>query len=367
MSDKRPKRLILHATNVHHGGGRILLQAVLRAAANYLPTIAFLDSRLDLPVELQQGVEIRRIAPRITSRLRGEWELARTTRMDDLVLCFGNLPPLFRCRGTVYVLIQNRYAVEPVRLEGLSAWVRLRTWIERLWLQLGATHAHGFVVQTALMERLLRSRLGEQTPIMTAAFAGRPQAYQRRLAAAPRRESVKYDFLYVASGEAHKNHRNLVEAWRLLAAEDLRPVLCLTVSPRHHAALCQWIEQVGTQHRLRIINLGTIPDGEIGALYGQAGALVYPSLFESLGLPLIEARWAGLPILAAELDYVRELIDPEESFDPDSPLSIARAVKRYLGVESHALGLLDASGLLQRLGGAGEPPELSRGATGASR
>jgi hypothetical protein len=35
--------------------------------------------------------------------------------------------------------------------------------------------------------------------------------------------------------------------------------------------------------------------------------------------------------LASELDFVRDVIEPVETFDPDSPTSIARAVKRFLG------------------------------------
>jgi hypothetical protein len=40
---------------------------------------------------------------------------------------------------------------------------------------------------------------------------------------------------------------------------------------------------------------------------------------------------AGLPILAPELDYVRDVCVPIQTFDPHSPVSIARAVKRFLG------------------------------------
>jgi hypothetical protein len=45
---------------------------------------------------------------------------------------------------------------------------------------------------------------------------------------------------------------------------------------------------------------------------------------------LIEAQRRGIPIHSAELDYVRDLMDPVQSFDPESPVSIARAVKRFL-------------------------------------
>jgi hypothetical protein len=45
---------------------------------------------------------------------------------------------------------------------------------------------------------------------------------------------------------------------------------------------------------------------------------------------------------ASELDYVRDVLDPEQSFDPESATSIARAVKRFMGWEILPLPLLDA-------------------------
>jgi glycosyltransferase involved in cell wall biosynthesis len=88
--------------------------------------------------------------------------------------------------------------------------------------------------------------------------------------------------------------------------------------------------------------LDFFPHDQVLVLYSQAQALIYPSRFESFGLPLIDANQAGLPVLAAELDYVRDVLDPTQSFDPESPDSIARAVKRYIGVAELALPLTDA-------------------------
>ena len=44
-----------------------------------------------------------------------------------------------------------------------------------------------------------------------------------------------------------------------------------------------------------------------------------------------KAHAAGLPIVAAERDYVRDVVAPAQTFDPESPLSIARAIRRLLG------------------------------------
>jgi hypothetical protein len=64
---------------------------------------------------------------------------------------------------------------------------------------------------------------------------------------------------------------------------------------------------------------------------------------------LLEARQQGLEIVAAELDYVRDVVSPDQTFDPGSPRSLARAVERSLGIESELLPPIDGSEFIRRL------------------
>jgi glycosyltransferase involved in cell wall biosynthesis len=141
-----------------------------------------------------------------------------------------------------------------------------------------------------------------------------------------------HDFVYVSSGEQHKNHRTLLHAWALLADRGCRPSLCLTLDPTQFPDLVKWIERHSRENDLNVLNIGAVGFDEIHALYVKSKALIYPSLFESFGLPLLEATQAGLPVIAGELDYVRDLIEPSQTFDPTSAVSIARAVERHLGI-----------------------------------
>jgi glycosyltransferase involved in cell wall biosynthesis len=103
------------------------------------------------------------------------------------------------------------------------------------------------------------------------------------------------------------------------------------------------------QYGLKVKNAGWLSQLEVFSLYKIAGASIYPSTLESFGLPLIEARQAGLPVLAPELDYVRDVLDPEQTFDPESVVSIARAVKRFLGLQEEPLPLQDAAVFIEYL------------------
>ena len=67
-------------------------------------------------------------------------------------------------------------------------------------------------------------------------------------------------------------------------------------------------------------------------------------------MPLIKASKIGLPIIAVEKDYVRDVCAPKETFDPQSPLSISRAIKRFLNIHDPQISQCDASKLLKVIG-----------------
>jgi glycosyltransferase involved in cell wall biosynthesis len=139
-------------------------------------------------------------------------------------------------------------------------------------------------------------------------------------------------FLYPATPDPHKNHLNLFQAWQLLHKEGIAAELHVTITKNSPLSLqIERARAVG----IPIFNHGEVDARTMKTLYQQCSALIYPSKMESFGLPLLEASAVGIPIVAAELDYVRDVSRPSETFDPDSPVSIARAVKRHLGSQDN--------------------------------
>lgn len=342
-------KLIIHAANVHQGGGRSLLMAILNTLPCDMKTILVLDKRLSLPSVFLQQMEVRRISPSVIDRFEAEKWLVDNVAAGDLVLCFGNLPPLFKLRGNVVVFVQNRYLIDDVNLDGFSLKTRLRIRVERIWLSCRISNIDEIVVQTPSMKRLLEVRTKRNIPITVLPFVGVNNGYERRIQPLKESKEKDIDFLYVASGEPHKNHRQLIEAWCLLAKEGVFPSLKITLDREKFAEVNTWLEQRVNQYQLKIDNVGTLPSDQVRLLYERTRALIYPSTFESFGLPLIEARQSGLPVLASELDYVRDVLDPEQTFDPESAVSIARAVKRFMAIEEQALPLHDANGFMQHI------------------
>lgn len=337
-------KLFIHASNVHQGGGRSLLDALMRAVNREL--VLSVDERMPLSNELKENIQVKRVAPSVLQRLFAEKWLAQAVLKDDTVLCFGNLPPLFRLRGRTVVFVQNRYLIENVPLNGFPLKDRIRLTIERLWLANRLMNVDKFVVQTHTMKRFLDVKTGGTVPVSVLPFVAVPSGYARSFISSNNHIGKDFDFVYVATGEPHKNHHRLIEAWCLLAKEGQFPSLCLTLDEVRFVDLCSLIGEMRQRYGVKVTNVGALSHPDVLDLYKKSGAAIYPSKFESFGLPLIEARQAGLPVLASELDYVHDVLDPEQVFDPDSSISIARAVKRFMGIIEQPLALLDASQFL---------------------
>lgn len=313
--------IFLYAPNVHTGGGFVLLRALLAAWPVGMPLRTFLDARacgtLVLPA-LASAIWVR---PAVSDRLAAEWRLRAAAGPGDTVLCFHGLPPLFRSAGRVVVFQQNRHLFGHIQMSRFAPRTALRLALERFVSRAFRHNVAEYIVQTPTMARALSAWLPDKPTIRVLPFA-EPAPYQA--AAIP-----IWDFVYVSDGEAHKNHSNLLKAWELLSSQDIRPRLALTLGPRDKG-LAEQVDSLRRSTGAEVHNLGHLSHEEVLALYAVSRALIFPSLSESFGLPLVEARQMGLPILASEFDYVRDVCEPAQSFDPMSPVSIARAVRRFL-------------------------------------
>jgi glycosyltransferase involved in cell wall biosynthesis len=130
-------------------------------------------------------------------------------------------------------------------------------------------------------------------------------------------EAVREPFvLYPGRMWPHKNHSRLFAAWPIVRRE--RPDLELILA--------------GGGHQSRVLpagvrSIGNVPDLELAALYRRAAALVFPSLYEGFGWPVLEAMASGCPVAAARGSAVDEVAAGAASmFAPESPEDLARAV-----------------------------------------
>lgn len=169
-------------------------------------------------------------------------------------------------------------------------------------------------------QRVLVARHGVDERYRRASEIGRPPS-------AP----LPTDFiLYPANLWKHKNHDRLLQALRRLKdARGLTVHAVFTGDPeeRDGYALGAGAAEHGVAAQVR--HLGLLPVEELAYLYRHARMLVFPSLFEGFGLPLVEAMASGCPVVAADATAVPEVLSGAgELFDPTSVESIAAAIEK---------------------------------------
>lgn len=80
----------------------------------------------------------------------------------------------------------------------------------------------------------------------------------------------------------------------------------------------------------RIVYMDYISEAQKNALLAGASALLYPSLFEGFGLPVLEAMGFGLPVLSTVSTSLPEVLgDTGYYFDPYSVSSLNAAFRKY--------------------------------------
>jgi glycosyltransferase involved in cell wall biosynthesis len=141
--------------------------------------------------------------------------------------------------------------------------------------------------------------------------------------------------LYPANRWRHKNHETLFEALAILRRSN--PELRLVLTGSGHDSL---------PRPEGVTVLGHVPAAALVALYQTAAAVVFPSLYEGFGLPVLEAMACGCPVACSNVASLPEISgDAAVLFDPRSAGEIAAGVLRVLehGEEYAARGVVQAS------------------------
>jgi glycosyltransferase involved in cell wall biosynthesis len=137
--------------------------------------------------------------------------------------------------------------------------------------------------------------------------------------------------LHVGSENPRKNIPTLIKAFAKLQKDGNRNTILLRVG-----------ETRANTHKLisayhldeSVLEFGLRDQSDLCYLYNAADVLVFPSLYEGFGLPLIEAMASGCPVIAADRTALPEVLgDAGILCDPLNSDELADAMKRLLGDE----------------------------------
>jgi glycosyltransferase involved in cell wall biosynthesis len=166
-----------------------------------------------------------------------------------------------------------------------------------------------------------------------------PEPSPAELAAVRARIGLDGPFaLYPAQTWPHKNHLRLLQALAWLRDRDGLgvPIVLSGHQSDHFPALADRVRALGLREQVRFV--GFVSPLELKALYRLARLLVFPSLFEGFGMPVLEAFRLGLPVACSRATCLPEVAgDAAVLFDPESPESIATAIRELWSSEARRL------------------------------
>ena len=153
---------------------------------------------------------------------------------------------------------------------------------------------------------------------------------------------TEYAF-YPANTWPHKNHATLVKAMHLLRTRHGSQLSCVFTGVQRggHDAFLKAAEDLGLTQQVHV--LGYVEKHDIPLLYRGARFLVFPSLFEGFGLPLLEAMASDCPVVCSRVAGIPEVVGKAALFfDPHDPEDMADAMHRILTDEELRRSLVQA-------------------------
>lgn len=144
---------------------------------------------------------------------------------------------------------------------------------------------------------------------------------------------VRGPFLVYTSRIEHpaKNHVRLIQAFDQLKAKENLPHQLVLTGADWHGAQEVHRAAAAAQYAQDIVLTGFVRSGDLPLLYCAADLMVFPSLFEGFGLPVLEAMASGVPVACSNISSLPEIAgDAAVLFDPTDVDAIAQGMRIIL-------------------------------------
>lgn len=153
-------------------------------------------------------------------------------------------------------------------------------------------------------------------------------------------------FLYIGRSDPHKNLARLIAAFAQMtrrSSDRFELWLAGSTDGRYTPRLLAQASELGVGDRLKVLDY--VPYADLPMLINQATAVVFPSLWEGFGLPVLEAMGCGTPVITSNCSSLPEVAgDAALLINPYSVGDIANAMYR-VATDSQLRSHLKSAGL----------------------
>ena len=290
-------------------GGETIVKLFLNSLpANQLNTFFFLfDKRLNK--DLYREIPTTLYITINSSHINRYFFYKKRKSEFQLILCLANIPPPIRIQQKTIIYFHNALLLNLFKNE-LSFKSRFIFYLKKSYLKFFNSSSYIWVVQTALMEKSLKDIFNNNPIYKYPIFQS---VYYSSL-------KDKNIFFYPSSLLTHKNHSRLLAGF-LMAAKCTNKEIKLHLTIKKEKLFLNEFPK-----NLKVEYHGTLSENRVNELYNSCEFVIYPSLIESFGLPLIEASNYSCKVIASNLPYVHEIVKPSLTFDPYSVESISNSI-----------------------------------------
>ncbi len=304
------------APNIKTGGGKELLEYLLEyIEENYknLKVVVYLDTLLS-HIKETNNREVN-IMPTTLSKI------LLFTKKTSNSLYFGNLPPIKKSKNSA-VYFHNPYLLlSKKELFKKPKKLFIKYYLQQIYINIFKNNISTFACQTSNIKRLFALKYKYNALELLPFFRLCP-------CNTPKQTKV-YDFCYISLAHPHKNHNLLFNALKIISEKGISLKIAVTIES-DKIELINKINSINQIGNVIIENLGVISKSNVCNVYSKSNCLIFPSTEETFGLGLIEAVKMGLNVIAADLDYVYEVIEPSLVFNPNCKDSCANAIETYI-------------------------------------
>lgn len=211
---------------------------------------------------------------------------------------------------------------------------RLAPLYSRLFIQSSVWRANRICTISGAAQRDIESAFGISAERIRVTYPGVSPRYHAQPEANVAAIREKYGFvrpffLYVGTWAPRKNVIRLIEAFRIFRSATHADYELILIGQR------TLFERREVRERLQdpeiaphVRSLGFVPDEEMPSIYTACEALVFPSLGEGFGLPVVEAMACGTPVATSNVSSLPEVAgDAALLFDPLDSSDIANAMR----------------------------------------
>lgn len=233
------------------------------------------------------------------------------------ILCFANVPPPLRTGVKTFIYFHNEILLNQ---HGLN-FSNIKKLIFKIkWIYIKFINSNYiWFVQTQHIKELLNEKLNNSKSVVEVY----PIYNEKKLSTIKKKPLT---FIYPSSNNPHKNNFRFLNAFVKAAKKTTKEIeLFITIEKLN----------LDIPKNLKVNFLGLIDHNELLSNLKKVEFLIFPSLRESFGLPLIEGIQANCKILCSNLNFAHELISPSYFFNPIDEKSITDVILLALSNKNH--------------------------------